>query len=81
MVQFLDTWVHTGRDLALEFLSTLNIKVASGSQCQEGYISFYLNREKFYELNLIACNDMFSFLPSLDLRYHRLPKNFNRNAF
>ena len=31
-----------------------------GPRCQEGYISFYLNKE-FYELNLSAFNSIFSF--------------------
>ena len=52
----------------------------SGPCCQEGYISFYLNRE-FYELNLSACNSIFGFSPSIDLPYRHVPKEFNPNAF
>ena len=32
---------HTYRDLTLEFLSTLYVKVIRGPQCQAGYILFY----------------------------------------
>jgi len=42
MSHFLELKEHTYRDLTLEFLSTLHVKVTRGSQCQAGYISFYL---------------------------------------
>jgi len=57
---------HTYYDLTLEFMSTLHVKVTSGAQCQEGYISFYLQGQ-FYELNLSAFNEIFGFPPSLDV--------------
>ena len=57
MGQCLETSEHTYWDLTLEFLSTLHVEVTSGPRCQEGYISFYLNRE-FYELNLSSFNGM-----------------------
>ena len=33
---------YTYHDLTLKFLTTLHVEVTSGAQCQEGYISFYL---------------------------------------
>jgi len=80
MDQFLETRDHTYRDVTLEFLSTLHVEVTSGPRFEEGYIFFYLNRE-FYELNLSAFNNIFGFLPSMDLPYHHVPKEFNPNAF
>ena len=80
MGQFLDIRDHTYGDLTLEFLNTLYVEVTSGSCCQEGYISFCLNRE-FYELNLHAFNSIFGFPPSMELPYRHVPKDFNPNAF
>jgi len=57
---------HTYRDLTLEFLSTLHVGVTRGPRFQEGYISFYL-QGGFHELNLNALNNVFGFLPSLDV--------------
>jgi len=64
MSKFLETQDHTYCDLTLEFLTTLHVEVMGNPQCQERYISFYLNRE-FYELNLSAFNSIFGFPPSL----------------
>jgi len=47
-------------DLTPEFLSTLHVEFMSGPRCQNGYISFYLDRE-FYELNLSVFNSIFGF--------------------
>jgi len=44
------------------------------------YISFYL-QGKFYELNLSAFNEIFSFPPSLDLSLRQVPCEFNSNVF
>jgi len=66
MGQFIYMKDHIYRDLTLEFLSTLHVEVTSGAQCQEGYISFYLQGQ-FYEMNLSAFNEIFGFLPSLDV--------------
>ena len=62
--QFLETRDHTYWDFTLEFLSTLHVEVKSDPQCQEGYISFYLNGE-FCELNLNVFNSIFDFSPSM----------------
>ena len=70
---------HTYRDVTLEFLSTLNVEVTSDTQCQEGYISFYLLGQ-FYELNLSAFNKNFGFSPSLDVTLRKVPRQFNPNA-
>jgi len=43
MGHFLEIKEHTYRDLTLEFLSTLHVKVTRGLQCQAGYISFICN--------------------------------------
>ena len=51
-----------------------------GPRCQEGYISFYLNKE-FHELNLSAFNSIFRFPPSMDLSYRYVPREFSPNAF
>jgi len=51
MGQFIEMKDHTCHDLTLEFLGTLYVEVTSGAQCQEGYISFYLQGQ-LYELNL-----------------------------
>jgi len=80
MEQFLKTKDHTYRDLTLEFLTTLHVEVMSGPHYQEGYISFYLNRE-FYELNFSGFNSVFYFSSSMDLPYQHVPKEFNSNAF
>ena len=66
--------------LTLEFLSTLHVKLTSGVGYQEGYGSFYLNRE-LYELNLSGFNSIFSFLPDLDLDQHHVLREFNPNSF
>ena len=50
MGQFIETRSHSYYELSLEFFSTLHVEVTSCPRSQEGYISFYLNRE-FYELN------------------------------
>ena len=42
MGHFLELKEYKYRDLTLEFLSTLHVEVTRGSQCQAGYISFYL---------------------------------------
>jgi len=63
---FLELKEHTYRDLTLEFLSTLHVKVTRGPQCQGGYISFYLQGQ-LYELNLETFNSIFAFPPSMDL--------------
>ena len=80
MGQVLEARDHNYRDLTLEFLSALHVDVTSGPQCQEGYLSFYLNRD-FCELNLIAFNSMFGFPPNMDLPYRYAPKEFDLNAF
>ena len=80
MDQFLETRDHTYQDLTLEFLSTLHVEVMIDIRCQEGYISFYINR-KFCELNLSTFNSMFGFPPSIDLPCRHVPKDFNPNAF
>jgi len=80
MSQFLDLREHTYRDLTLEFLSTLHIEVTRGPQCQAGYISFYLQGQ-LYELKLGAFNSIFSFLPSMDLPNHQVPRKFNPDVF
>ena len=41
---------------------------------------FYLQGE-FYELNFSAFNDVFGFPPSLELPWHHVPQEFNRNVF
>ena len=79
MGQFLETRDYTYQDLTLEFLRTLDVEVMSGPRCQEGYSSFYLNRE-FYELNLSAFNSIFGFLPSMDIPYRYVLKEFNLNV-
>jgi len=56
------------------------MEVTSGPRYQEGYIFFYLNRE-FYKLNLSAFNSMLGFMPSMDLPYRHVPKEFNPNTF
>ena len=80
MEHFVERKDHTYRDLTLEFLSTLHVEVTSGAQCQEGYISFYLLGH-FYEFNLSAFNEIFSFPPSLDVTLRAVPRPFNPNAF
>ena len=80
MGKFLETKDHTYRDLTLKFLITLHVEVISGSCCQEEYMFFYLNGE-LYELNLRVFNSIFDFLPSLDLPYQHVPKEFKSNAF
>jgi len=65
---------HTYQDLIQEFLCTLYVKVVKGPQCQEGYISFYLQGQ-FYELNLSAFNELFGFSPSLDVSLRQVPMN------
>jgi len=67
MGQFIEMKDCTYRDLTLKFLSTLHVKVIKGPQCQEGYISFYL-QGKFYESNLSAFSEIFGFSPTLDVR-------------
>jgi len=69
---FIDTTPQY-RNLTLEFLSTLHVEVTSGPRCQEGYISFYLNRE-FYKLNLSAFNSILGFSPSSDLDHRHGPR-------
>jgi len=56
------------------------MEVMSGPRCQEGYISFYINRD-FFELNLNAFNSTFNFSPCLDLDRCYGPRKFNPNAF
>jgi len=80
MGQFLESRDHTYWDLTLELLSTLYVEVMSGPQCQEGYISFYLNRE-FYELDLSAFNSIFGFTPSTDFSCRHISKEFNPDGF
>ena len=38
---FLEIKEHTYKDLTIEFLGTLHIKVTRGPQCQAEYIAFY----------------------------------------
>jgi len=80
MGQLLEIRDHAYCDLTLEFLSMFYVEVMSGPCCQEGYISFYLNR-KFNELNLSVFSGIFSFPSSMDLSYRLVPKEFNPNAF
>ena len=80
MDQFLEIRNHTYRYLTIEFLSALHVQVTSSPCSQEGYISFYLNRE-FYKFNLSVFNSIFDFSPSMDLPYRHLPKDFNLNVF
>jgi len=61
-------------------LSTLYVKVTSGAQCQEGYMSFYLLGQ-FYEINLSAFNEIFRFPPSLDVTLRTVSRQFNPSAF
>jgi len=68
------------RDLALAFLRTVHVDVTSDPRCEEGYISFYLNRE-FYEYNLSVFNSIFDFSASMNMPYYHVPKNFNPNTF
>jgi len=42
MCHFIKIKEYIYRDLTLEFLSTLHVKVNRGPQCQAGYISFFL---------------------------------------
>jgi len=78
MGHFSELKEHAYRDLTMEFLSTLNVKVTRRYQCQAGYISFYLPGQ-LYELNLGTFNSIFGFPPSIDLS-HR-PRQFIPNAF
>ena len=80
MGQFLEIEEYTYGDLTLESLSTLHVKVTRGSQCQAGYISFYL-QDQLYELNLDTFNSIFGFPPSTDLPNRQVPREFNPNAF
>jgi len=80
MGKFLEIKDHTYRDLTFEILSMLHMEVMGGPRCQEGYISFYLNKE-FYELNLSAFNSTFGFPLGMDLPYRHVPKEFNPNTF
>ena len=48
MGHFIEIKEHMYRNLTLEFLSTLHVEVTRRSQCQAGYISFYLQGQ-FYE--------------------------------
>ena len=66
MDQFIKMKDNTYRVLALEFLSTLHVKVTSGAQCLEGYILFYL-QGRFYKLNLSAFSEIFGFPPGLNV--------------
>ena len=36
---------------------------------------------EFYNINLVAFNDIFGFLPNLDLFDRRISQNFNPNSF
>jgi len=72
MGHFIEIKEHAYPDPTLEFLSTLNVEVTGGPQCQAGYTSFYFP-EQLYELNLGIFNSMFSFPPSTDLRNLQVP--------
>jgi len=80
MGQFLEIRDHTYRDLILKFLSTLHVEMTSGPHCQEGYISFYLNRD-FYKLNLSAFNSILAFPPSMDLPSCHVPNTLTQMLF
>jgi len=80
MEHFIERKDHTYRDFTLQFLSTLHVKVTSGAQCQEGYISFYLLGQ-FYEFNFSVFSEIFGFPPSLDVTLRAVPRPFNPNAF
>ena len=56
------------------------MEVMTGSHYQEGYISFYLNRE-FLELNLSVFKSIFDFPPSIDLPYQHVPEHLTRMHF
>ena len=78
--EFLENRDYIYFDLTLEFLNTLQVEVMSWPCCQEGYISFYLDRE-FYELKLTAFNSVFDFSLSMDLTFRHVANDFNPNAF
>jgi len=80
MRHFIEIKEQTYRDLTMEFLCTLHVKVTRGPQCQAGYISFYLQGQ-LYELNLGTFNSIFDFSPSMDLSNRQVPREFNPNAF
>jgi len=80
MSHFLELKEHTYRDLTLEFLSTLHVEVTKGSQCQAGYISFYLQGQ-LYELSLGTFNSIFGSPLDMDVSHCQFPREFNPNAF
>ena len=80
MSHFLELKKHTYRDLTLEFLSTLHVKVTRGPQCQAGYISFYLQGQ-LYELNLGTFNSIFGFPIAWTYRTVKSPANSTRMHF
>ena len=80
MSHFLELKEHTYRDLTLEFLSTLHVKVTRGPKCQGGYITFYLQGQ-LYELNLGTFYGIFGFPPSMDVSHHQAPENSIRMYF
>jgi len=43
MRHFIEIKEHTERDLTLEFVSTLHVKVTRGPQCQAGLFPFICN--------------------------------------
>jgi len=80
MAHFIEIKEHIYWDLTLEFLSRLHIEVTRGSQCQAGYILFYLQGQ-LYELNQGTLNSIFDFSISMDLPNLQAPYKFNPNAF
>jgi len=76
--QFIEMKDHTYHDLTLNFLVFYMSRSPVELNVQWVIYHFIC---KFNELNLCAFNEIFDFLPNLDVTMHKVPRQFNPNVF